>query len=156
MFAADRVMTPEIGCPTGLQCETLLLLLTQPPHASSQTAINHHSTSTSGSLWHFVYVTGRSSSPREVRAPGTQPGRRAETGATTSFSDNLNIFLTGFQYHSLWFWGFELIHKLFDYSWWQSVSQEGRKSCKIFCYNSEFTVWRVDLNEHPHIKLNLK
>lgn len=53
VFAAAGVMAPEIGCPTGLQCETRLLLHThtntQAPHASSQKAINRHLISASGS-----------------------------------------------------------------------------------------------------------
>lgn len=60
-LGADRELAPEIGCPT--RHSVTLVLLKDAPCECSQTAASV--ASTSGSLWHFIYVTQHNLSPPE-------------------------------------------------------------------------------------------
>lgn len=57
----DWELAPEIGCPT--RHSVTLVLLKDAPCECSQTAASV--ASTSGSLWHFIYVTQHNLSPPE-------------------------------------------------------------------------------------------
>lgn len=60
-LGADRELAPEIGCPT--RHSVTLVLLKEAPCECSQTAASV--ASSSGSLWHFIYVTQHNLSPPE-------------------------------------------------------------------------------------------
>lgn len=60
-LGADRELAPEIGCPT--RHSVTLVLLKEAPCECSQTAASV--ASSSGSLWHFIYITQHNLSPPE-------------------------------------------------------------------------------------------